>query len=134
MWPRITVVAVLVLSGCAAQRAEYAAERDAADLSFQGPLRPLALSSAQIKLVQQGIAASLKDSGPPSFGRSYRGGINADREIVVCGYVDGKKFVGMFAKPKDGPAQFLPIGVGIDQAEEEAARSYCRADGIYLPQ
>jgi hypothetical protein len=134
MWPRITVVAALVLSGCAAQRAEYAAERDAADLSFQGPLRPLALSSAQIKLVQQGIAASLKETASASFGRSYRGGINADGEIVVCGYVNGKKFVGVFAKPKDGPARFLPVGVGIDEQEEYAARNYCRADGIYLPQ
>ncbi len=135
VWPRITVIAaVLVLAGCAAQRAEYVAQRDAPDLSFKGPVRPVPLSSAQIELVQQGIAESLKDSGPPSFGRSYRAGMNADREIVVCGYVNGKKFAGVFAKPPDGKAQFLPIGVSIDEQEEDAVKGYCRDDGIYLPQ
>jgi hypothetical protein len=135
VWARIAVVAaVLALAGCAAQRAEYVAQRDAPDLSFKGPVRPVPLSSAQIELVQQGIAKSLKDSGPPSFGRSYRAGLNADREIVACGYVNGKKFAGVFAKPSDGKTQFLPIGVSIDEQEEDAVKGYCRADGIYLPQ
>jgi hypothetical protein len=135
MWPRITVVAaMLALSGCAAQREEYFAQRDAPDLSFKGPVRPVSLSSAQIKLVEKGIAAGLKDSGSPSFGRSYRAAMNADRQIVVCGYVNGKRFAGVFAKPARGAAQFLPIGVGIDDQEEEAVKLYCRDDGIYLPQ
>jgi hypothetical protein len=133
MWPRFTVVAVLFLAGCAAQR-EYVAQRDAPDLSFKGPVRPVALSSAQIKLVQKGVAASLTASPSPSFGKSYRAGMNADRETVVCGYVDGKRFVGMFAKPARGASQFLPIGVAIDQQEEDAVKLYCRDDGIYLPQ
>jgi hypothetical protein len=134
MWPRITVVAVLFLTGCAAQRAEYVAQRDAPDLSFEGPVRPVALSSAQIKLVQQGVARSLTDSPSPSFGKSYRAGMNADREVVVCGYVNGKRFAGVFAKPARGAPQFLPIGVAIDQQEEDAVKLYCRDDGIYLPQ
>jgi hypothetical protein len=131
MWPRIMVVAVLVLSGCAAERV---AERNAPSLSFQGPVHPVTLSSAQIKLVQQGVAESLKDAASANFGGSYRAGINSNSEIVVCGYVNGKKFVGMFAKPENGPAEFLPIGVGLSEEEEEAVRSYCRADGMYLPQ
>jgi hypothetical protein len=135
MWPRIAVVAaVLALSGCASQRAEYFAQRDAPDLSFKGPVRPLTLSSAQIKLVQKGVADGLKDSGPPGFGRAYRAGMNAEREIVVCGYVNGKRFVGMFARPQGAPTQFLPIGVGIDEQAEGTVKLYCRADGIYLPQ
>jgi hypothetical protein len=116
MWPRITVVAVLVLTGCAAQRAEYFAQRDAP------------------KFIQKGVAASLTDSPSPSFGKSYRAGMNPDREIVVCGYVNGKRFAGMFAKPARGAPQFLPIGVAIDQQEEDAVKLYCRDDGIYLPQ
>jgi hypothetical protein len=134
MWPRLTVVAVLFLTGCAAQRAEYVAQRDAPDLYFKGPVRPVALSSAQIKLVQQGVARSLTDWPSPSFGKSYRAAMNPDRKIVVCGYVDGKRFAGVFAKPARGAPQFLPIGVAIDQQEEDAVKLYCRDDGIYLPQ
>jgi hypothetical protein len=135
MWLRIAVfAAVLVLCGCAAQRESYVAQRDAPDLSFSGPLRPVSLSSAQIKLVQQGIAEAVKDSGSPSFGKSYRAAMNADGETVVCGYANGKKFAGIFAKPTRGKAEFLPIGVGVDEQEEDAAKQYCRDDGIYLPQ
>ncbi len=135
MWLRIAVgLAVLALCGCAAQRAEYVAQRDAPDLSFKGPLRPVSLSSAQIKLVQQGIAETVKDSGAPSFGKSYRAAMNADGETVVCGYVNGKKFAGMFAKAARGKTEFLPIGVGVDEQEEDAVKQYCRDDGIYMPQ
>jgi hypothetical protein len=73
----IAVVAVLVLCGCAAQneisKRQREAESNAPDLSFQGPLRPMNLSAAQIKLVQQGIAGSLKDPASASFGNSYQG-------------------------------------------------------------
>ena len=62
VWPRIAVIAaVLVLAGCTAQREEYAAERDAPDLSFKGPIPSVVLSAAQIKLVQTGITQGLKD-------------------------------------------------------------------------
>jgi hypothetical protein len=135
MWLPITVfAAVLVLCGCAAQRESYVAQRDAPDLSFRGPLRPVSLSSAQIKLVQQGIAEAVKDSGSPSSGKSYRAAMNGDGETVVCGYANGKEFAGMFAKPTRGKAEFLPIGVGVDEQEEDAAKHYCQDDGIYLPQ
>lgn len=130
MWPRISVVAVLVLSGCAAQRA---AESNAPRLSFQGPLHPLTLSSAQLKLVQQGVAESLKDPASASFGDSYRAGVGSEGEIAVCGYVNGKKFVGMFAKPEGGTTEFLTIRVAVTEEEQADARRYCRADGIYLP-
>jgi len=128
-WPEIMVGVALTLSGCASARI---AERNAPDLSFQGPLRSASLSSAQIKLIQQGIASSLKDQSA-SFGGSYRAGLSANSETVVCGYVNGKKFVGMFAKPAEGPTEFLPIGVSINQEEEDAVKTYCRTDGIYLP-
>jgi hypothetical protein len=135
VWPRIAVIAaVLVLAGCTAQREEYAAERDAPDLSFEGPIPSVVLSAAQIKLVQTGITQGLKDSGPPSFGKSYRAGLNVDRATVVCGFVNGKRFVGMFAKAPGGTTKFLPIGVSIDDQEEDAVKGYCRDDGIYLPQ
>jgi hypothetical protein len=52
----------------------------------------------------------------------------------VCGYVDGKKFAGMFAKSAHGKTTFLPIGVGLDQVEEDSVKQYCRDDGIYMPQ
>jgi hypothetical protein len=119
----------LALDGCASARI---AERNAPDLSFQGPLRSVSLSSAQIKLVQQGIASSLKDPYA-SFGGSYKAGLSANSETVVCGYVNGKKFVGMFAKPAQGPTEFLPIGVSINQEEEDAVKTYCQSNGIYLP-
>jgi hypothetical protein len=130
----LTVVAVLLLGGCAAQRASYVAQRDAPDLAFQGPLRSVSLSSAQIKQVQQGIAAGVPDDGLKSFGKSYRAGVNSDGQTIVCGYLNGRKFAGMFAKPQGGKTQFLPIGVGIDEQEEDAVKLYCRDDGIYLPQ
>jgi hypothetical protein len=130
MWPRILVVAALLLSGCASERI---AESNAPDLSFQGPLRPVNLSSAQIKLVQQGIAASLKDGASARFGGSYKAAISANSEIVVCGYVNGERFAGMFAKPVNGSTEFLAIGVAISQEEEDAVKTYCRTDGIYVP-
>ena len=123
-------MALLLLSGCASERI---AESNAPDLSFQGPLRPVNLSSAQVKLVQQGIGASLKDGASAHFGGSYRAATRANSEIVVCGYVNGERFVGMFAKPVGGSTQFLAIGVAISQEEEDAVKSYCRTDGIYLP-
>jgi hypothetical protein len=127
-WPGITAGVALALCGCASSIVK---ERNAPDLSFQGPLRSVSLSSAQIKLVQQGIASSLKGQ-PAKFGGSYRAGLSASSETVVCGYVNGKKFVGMFAKPAEGPTEFLPIGVSINQQEEDAVKSYCRTDGIYM--
>ena len=129
----IVVVAVFALSGCAQQREAAEAERNAPDLSFEGPLRPLTLSSAQIKLVERGIAESLKDPGAAKFGNSYRAGISSDRETAVCGFVNGKRFVGMFAKPVGGAMEFLPIKVAVDEEEQDAVREYCRANGIYLP-
>ena len=129
----IAVVLVLLLSSCAAQRAEYFAQRDAPDLNFKGPIRPVSLSSAQIKQVERGVA-SLQNKGAKSFGKTYRAGVNADGQIVVCGYLDGKKFAGMFAKPQGGKTEFLPIGISVDEQAEETVRQYCRDDGIYLPQ
>ncbi len=135
MWLRIAVLsAVLVLGGCAAQRESYLAQRDAPDISFKGPLRPVSLSSPQIKLVQQAIAESVKDQGAPSFGKSYRAARNAEGEIVVCGYVNGRKFAAVFAKTARGKTQVLPVGVGIDEQEEDSVKQYCRDDGIYMPQ
>ena len=130
MWRWIVVIALLALGGCASERI---AEANAPELSFQGPVRPVTLSSAQVKLVQQGIAASLKDSSSAHFG-GYKAGTSSNKEIIVCGYVDGKRFVGMFAKPAKGATEFLPIGVSINQEEADAVKTYCRADGIYLPQ
>lgn len=134
----IAVVAVLFLCGCAAQneisRQQREAEANAPDLSFQGPLRSMTLSPAQVKLVQKGIAAGLKDPNSAIFGDSYRAATNKDREIAVCGFVNGKRFVGMFAKPEGGSTEFLPIKVAESEEEQEAVREYCRADGVYLPQ
>src|SRR5512143_3458024 len=122
---RIAVIAaVLALCGCAAQRESYVAQRDAPDLAFKGPLRPVSLSSAQIKLVQQGVAANVQALDTASFGKSYRAATN----------VDGEKFAGMFAKSARGKTTFLPIGVGLDQVEEDSVKQYCRDDGIYMPQ
>ena len=59
----IAIVLALLLSGCAAQRAEYFAQRDAPDLNFKGPIRPVSLSSAQIKQVEQGVLVEVIRSG-----------------------------------------------------------------------
>jgi len=126
--------AVLMLGGCAAQRESYLAQRDAPDLAFKGPLRSVSLSAGQIKQVQKGIAQALTDQPSPNFGKSYRAGRDADGQIVVCGYVDGKRFAGVFAKAAPGPTQFLPIGIGIDDQEVDSVKQYCRANGIYVPQ
>jgi hypothetical protein len=134
----IAVVAVLGLCGCAVQneisRQQREAESAAPDLSFQGPLRSLNLSPAQVKLVQQGIAQSLKDPASAIFGNSYRAGIDRNREIAVCGFVNGKRFVGMFAKPEGSSTEFLPIKVAESDEEQPAVRDYCRPNGVYLPQ
>jgi hypothetical protein len=134
----IAVVAVLGLCGCAAQneisQRQREAESNAPDLSFQGPLRSVNLSPTQVKLVQQGIAQSLKDPASAIFGSSYRAGVDKDREIAVCGFVNGKRFVGMFAKPEGGSTEFLPIKVAESEEEQDAVREYCRANGVYLPQ
>lgn len=130
MWqPLIVVMVLLALCGCAESVRK---QRNAPQLSFQGPLRSSSLTTAQIKLVQQGISSTLKDPSA-KFGGSYRGGLSANGETIVCGYVNGRRFVGMFAKPTQGSVEFLPIGISIDQQEEDAVKSYCRSDGIYLP-
>jgi hypothetical protein len=138
MWRQVTAVAVLVLSGCAVQNEasvrQREAERNAPNLDFQGPLRPVTLSQPQVKLVQQGVAALLKDPASAEFGSSYRAGRGADGMIAVCGFVNGKRFVGMFAKPEGGSTEFLPIRVAIEEVEQEGVREFCRAAGIYLPQ
>ena len=111
------------------------AERNAPNLDFQGPLPPATLSKAQIEMVQQGVAGLLKEPASAKFGEdSYRGGQGPDRKIVVCGFVNGKRFVGMFAKPEGGQTEFLPIRIALEEVEQEGVRQYCRATGIYLPQ
>ncbi len=132
---RIAVLAaILTLCGCAAQRESYYAQRDAPDLDFKGPLHPVSLPPAQIKLAQAGIAANVKELSSPSFGKSYRAARTADGETVVCGYVNGRRFAGIFAKPVRGASAFLPIGVGLDDQEEDTVKQYCRDNGIYMPQ
>ena len=127
---RVTIAAALVLGNCAER--EYG--DDAPNLSFKGPLAPLALSPAQIKLVKKGISESLKDPTSASFGRSYRAGMSAQDELIVCGYVNGKSFVGMFATPQGKSTEFLPIRVAQSEEEQPAVREYCRAKGIYVPE
>jgi hypothetical protein len=116
----------------------FAAEReygdDAPSLAFKGPLAPLPLSPAQIKLVKKAIADSLADPASASFGRSYRAGKSDQEELVVCGYVNGKSFVGMFATPQGGSIEFLPIRVAQTEEEQPSVREYCRAKGIYVPE
>jgi len=116
----------------------FAAEReygdDAPSLTFKGPLAPLPLSPAQIKLVKKAIADSLADPASASFGRSYRAGKSDQDELIVCGYVNGKSFVGMFATPQGGSIEFLPIRVAQTEEEQPSVREYCRARGIYVPE
>jgi hypothetical protein len=125
----LTVFAVLVLAGCA----QRAAERAAPSLSFEGPLRSASVSASEKKLIRKSVAASLKDPKSAAFGNSYRAGISAEREKVVCGFVNGKRFVGMFAKPQKGATLFLPIRIAVTEDEQGAVRDYCRSNGIYLP-
>ena len=81
-------------------------------------------------MVQQGIAASLPEPAGAVFDKSYCAGVYSGREIVVCGFVNGKRFVGMFAKPQGGSAEFLPIKLALKEEQQDAVRA---ADGIYLP-
>ena len=138
MLRQITAIAVLLLCGCAAQQETYVRQREAEaaapDLDFKGPLRPATISKAQIKLVQQGITPLLKEPQSATFGESYRGGLGPDGKVAVCGFVNGKRFVGMFAKPEGGAVECLPIKVAIGEEDQDAVRQYCRANGIYLPQ
>src|SRR5712691_9961630 len=122
MWSRATIVAVVVLSGCATST-----ER------FEGPLDPLTLSAAKIKIVQQGLAKELKDPSV-SLGESYRAGTSVlQHQTVVCGVVNGKKFVGKFWS-NDDSSVFIPIMIGGSQAENYIVDRDCRPGGIYLPQ
>ena len=84
--------------------------------------------------MQQGVAGLLKEPSSAKFGDSYRGGQGPDRKTVVCGFVNGKRFVGMFAKPEGGATEFLPIRVALEEEDQEGVRQFCRATGIYLPQ
>ena len=131
MWRWSMVVAALVLSGCGSE--QRLDDVTLTDWTFKGPIRSRSLSSAQVKLVQKGIAKVLKDPAAASFGSSYRAGTSPDGEIVVCGFVNGKRFVGMFAKPQGGSTQFLPIRVAVTEEQQTGVRKYCRAGGIYLP-
>jgi hypothetical protein len=131
MRPWLAVIVLLLLSGCAAQRA---AERNAPAVPFKGPLPPVTLTQAQIKAVQKGIAEILPEPRSAVFGDSYRAGRGPYGEIAVCGFVNGKRFVGMFAKPQGETAQFLPIRVVLSEEQQESLRLYCRVNGIYLPQ
>ncbi len=92
------------------------------------------MSSAQIQLLQKGIAESLEDPKSAVFGESYRAGKSPNGEIAVCGFVNGKRFVGMFAKPQGGSVEFLPIRIVVSEEQQEDLRLYCRVDGLYLPQ
>jgi hypothetical protein len=136
----VAIVATFIgfLAACAVLVSGHCAEReygdDAPNLEFKGPLAPLKLTPAQIKLVQKGISGSLKDSASAAFGRSYRAGMSAQDELIVCGYVNGKSFVGMFATPRGGSTEFLPIRVAQSEEEQPAVREYCRARGIYVPE
>jgi hypothetical protein len=124
------VVAVLALGACGMYRA--AEQSQPVDIPFKGPLRPVKLSPAQIKSVQAGIRAILPEPAAATFGSNYRAGVSATGSIAVCGFVNGKRFVGMFAKPVEGPAEFLPIQmVTVEGADE--TRRYCRVNGVYLP-
>jgi hypothetical protein len=76
----------------------------------------------------------LKEPASAKFGDSYRAGLGPDGKIAVCGFVNGKRFVGMFAKPEGGAVEFLPIRVAVEEIEQDGVREYCRASGIYLPQ
>jgi hypothetical protein len=127
----LTCAMTVAISALAAER-EYG--DDAPSLTFKGPLAPLPLSSAQIKLVKKGIAESLADPASASFGRSYRAGMSSEDELIVCGYVNGKSFVGMFATPQGGSMEFLPIRVAHSEEEQPSVREYCRARGIYVPE
>jgi len=40
----------------------------------------------------------------------------------------------VFAKTARGKTQVLPIGVGVDEQEEDSVKQYCRDNGIYMPQ
>ena len=132
MWPRILlVVAVLALGGCGMYRA--AEQSQPVDIPFRGPLRSVSLSPAQIKAVQAGIRATLPEPAAATFSSNYRAGVNANGSIAVCGFVNGKRFVGMFAKPVEGPAEFLPIQVVTHEGSGDDTRRYCRVDGVYLP-
>lgn len=127
------VIAVLALCGCMAQRA---AERNAPSVPFDGPLRPVKLSAAQIQLVQAGVTSGLidlKDKSTPSFGDSYRAGKDVDGDVAVCGFVNGKRFVGVVTKPEGGGPVFLPIKIATSEEEQTDVRRYCRNNGIYMP-
>ena len=120
MWSRAIIVAVVVLSGCATSN-----ER------FEGPLDPLTLSAAQIKIVQQGLAKELKDPSV-SLGESYRAGTSVSQhQTVVCGVVNGRKFVGKFWS---NDSVFIPIMIGGSEAENYIVDHDCRPGGIYLPE
>jgi len=60
--------------------------------------------------------------------------MDSEDELIVCGYVNGKSFVGLFATPVGGSTEFLPIRVAESEEQQPAVREYCRADGIYVPQ
>ena len=129
----IAIAAVLILTGCGMyyRAAEHS---QPADIAFKGPLRPVKLTPSQIKTMQAGIRASLEDPAAASFSSSYRAGVTSSGSIAACGFVNGKRFVGVFAKPVGSPLEFLPIKVGTNEGNEEGIRRYCRVDGIYLPQ
>lgn len=137
MGPRTLVILivlgffVLSLAGCSMYRA--AEQSQPVDIPFKGPLRPVKLTPAQVKVIQAGIRESLPDPKSASFSSSYRAGVTPSGSIAVCGFVNGKRFVGMFAKPVGAPAEFLPIRVVSEVGAEDDTRRYCRINGIYLP-
>lgn len=128
---RITIAAVLILTGCSTYRAIE--QSQPVDIPFKGPLRSVRLSPAQIKAVQAGIREALEDPASAKFSSNYRAGISANGSIAVCGFVNGKRFVGMFAKPVKGPAEFLPISIVTTEGSDDDTKRYCRVDGVYLP-
>jgi hypothetical protein len=127
----ILVAALLTLCGCGMYRA--AEQSQPVDIPFRGPLRPVSLTPAQIKIVQAGVRDTLTDPAAAEFGSSYRAGISADGSVAVCGFVNGKRFVGIFAKQVGGTTEFLLIRVVANEGAEDDTRRYCRVNGIYLP-
>ena len=89
---------------------------------------------AQISLSKQGVTWKPERPGFCQLWCQLQSRHWLGPQKTVCGFVNGKKFVGMFAKPEGDATEFLPIKVTVSEEEQDAVKQYCRIDGIYLPQ
>lgn len=103
--------------------------------SLQKAGTPAVLTADEVKMVQAGVSARLKDPASAIFTGETRAAKAADGEITACGLVNGKNSFGGYT----GASLYMAIarnGAVVDATVENSeygiVRSFCQQRGVAL--